>query len=259
VVLGIVAAAMAWRARAAAWGEELQPMQAATAARGLTDLVLEVAAQEWSAGSAALEAVTRAKVVLQGSCDQLREYAENAESAAKRGRQEPRVASLGRILLPTLRELPIHLLEAQPAAGVTDGQATYREARNKTGDLVQRWAQAAAESGALVRPPFAVLDEQDNAEISDEELDATRSAAGYDPRGAMCQLCQASELAMLDMTGDVKAVPFAPYAARRSLLHVLPDGTVWSRSWQRAGVLRLVPLWGNVRRVWTNENQAGAS
>jgi hypothetical protein len=203
--------------------------------------------------------VARARILMQGSCDQLREYAENVESGTKRGRQEPRVATLGRILLPTLRELPIHLLEAEPAAGVPDGQGSYREARGKTGDLIQRWAQAAAESGPLVRPPFALLGEQDSADISDEELDATRSAAGYDPRGTMCQLCQASELAMLDMTGDVKVVPFAPHAARRSLLHVLPDGTVWSRSWQRAGVLRLVPLWGNVRVVWTNEKQAGAS
>lgn len=259
VVLGIVAAALAWRARAASWGEELQPMQAAAAAEGLTELVTEVASKEWSAGSAALEAVTRARIILQGSCDQLREYADNAESGTKRGRQEPRVASLGRILLPTLRELPIHLLEAQPATGVPNGQGTYQEAKGKTGDLIQRWARAAGESGPLVRPPFAVLDEQDSADISDEELDATRSAAGYDPRGTMCQLCQPSDLAMLDMTGDVKVVPFAPHAARRSLLHVLPDGTVWSRSWQRAGLLRLVPLWGNVHVVWTNEKQAGAS
>jgi hypothetical protein len=259
VVLLIVGAALAWRSRVAAWAGELQPLQAAAAARGLTDLVIEVATKEWSAGSAALEAVARARIVMQGSCDQLREYAENAESGTKRGRQEPRVASLGRILLPTLRELPIHLLEAQPAAGVPDGQGTYRDAKGKTGDLIQRWAQAAAESGPLVRPPFAVLAEQDSGDISDEELNATRSAAGYDPRGTMCQLCQASELAMLDMTGEVKVVPFAPHAARRSLLHVLPEGTVWSRSWQRAGLLRLVPLWGNVHVVWTNEKQAGAS
>jgi hypothetical protein len=58
---------------------------------------------------------------------------------------------------------------------------------------------------------------------------------------------------MLDMTGDVEVVPFAPYAARRSLLHVLPDRTVWSRSWHRAGVLRLVPLRANVQVVWTSE------
>ncbi len=259
VVLGIVAAALAWRARAASWGEELQPMRAATAARGLTALVTEVAAREWSVGSAALDAVARARIVVQGSCDQLREYAENVESGTKRGRQEPRVATLGRILLPTLRELPIQLLEAQPAAGVPDGQGSYQDAKARTGDLVQRWAQAAGESGPLVRPPFAMPDEQDGAEIGDDELDATRSAAGYDPRGTMCQLCLASELAMLDMTGDLKVVPFAPRAARRSLLHVLPEGTVWSRSSQRAGLLRLVPLWGSVRVVWTDEKQAGAS
>jgi uncharacterized membrane protein HdeD (DUF308 family) len=253
VILGIVAAAMGWRARATAWDEKLQPTQASAAAQGLTDLVIEVASKEWSAGAAVLEAVARARIIVQGSCDQLREYAENVESSTKRGRQEPRVASLGRILLPTLREVPIYLLEAQPAAGVPDGQASYREAKGKTGNLIQRWAQAASESGPLVRPPFAVLDEQASADIGEEELDATKVAAGYDPHRTMCQLCEAGDLAMLDMTGDVEVVPFAPYAARRSLLHVLPDRTVWSRSWHRAGVLRLVPLRANVQVVWTSE------
>ena len=255
VVLGVVAAATAWRARAASWDEELEPMRAVAAARGLTDLVTEVAAKEWSVSSASLEAVARARITVQGSCDQLRDYAEKVESGTKRGWQELRVAAVGRILLPTLRELPIALLEPQPTAGVPDGQGNYQDAKSRTGDLVQRWALAADESGPLVRPPFAMPDEQDGADISEEELDATRSAAGYDPRGTMCQLCLARELAMLDMTGDLEVVPFAPHAAKKSLLHVLPNDTVWGHSSQRAGLLRLVPFWGNVRVVWADEKQ----
>lgn len=265
VVIVAVAAAASWQARAAAWRDTLAPGRASGAARELTALVARVAAAEWSADLTVLNAIARTRISVQGIQDQLRQAADDAgrdqrgqaATAATAGQPgQPAESQLSEALLPTLQQLALTVLGARPSQGPSDGQAAYRQAQARTGELIGVWTAVAKERGPLARPPFAVPDEQASPVAAEEELAEISATAAYDPYAVMWQLCAPAELNLLDTGVRPGVVAFAPLIAREQLNRVLPSTTVWTSSGQRAGLLRLVPLRaGSVEVAWSGDGR----
>jgi hypothetical protein len=253
IVIVLIVAARSWRARATAWQHLLSPGRAASAAGALADLVTRVASTDWSADSALLDAIVRTKIGIQGVNDQLREYADGVDKSRAGQPYEPPLTDG---LSPTLRQLALAVLAAQPARNQADGQVGYRQARATTGELIAAWVATAAERGPLAWPPFAASDGQDTVATADQELGEITAVTTYDPYEVMWQLCAPGELTMLDTGGRPGIVAFAPRAAQRQLNRVLPTDTVWTSSSVRAGLLRLVPLRaGGVQLIWSTDVQ----
>jgi hypothetical protein len=243
LLLAMTLMAWSWRARVRAWQAALAPRQAGSAAGALTDLVAVVAQASWSADPARLEAVARARIAIDGVRDELCRYAE-AQPTGDSARQPLNVARLAEVLSPTLADLVLTVVDAQPVVPAADGEDDYRIARLKTEELVGMWSRHAEEHGPLMPPPFAKHGHSARAYATEAGEDAIRATAGYDPRGVMWQLCRAGDLRMLDIGGELLTVPFAPRTAEPALARVLPASTAWTSSGHRAGLLRLVPLRG---------------
>jgi hypothetical protein len=241
IVIVLVAGARSWHGRVLAWKHDLWPQQAADAADAAADLVVKVGASEWSADAAILDAIARTKVTVTGIVDQLREYAVQVQTSSAEARRWQN-ARLSSSFEPTLRDLVISVLAAQPARGYPDGQEAYRNVMARTEDLIRQWNAIAVERGPFARPPFATASERDDAYIEPDDLGAIATAASYDPDDVMWQLCAPADLAMLDTHGRKAVVAFAPRMMRQALIRLLPSDTVWTSSGQYAGLLRLVPL-----------------
>ncbi len=245
-----------WRARAEEWRLALSPNQAAESAAALIDLVATVAGHVSSADPARLETVARARIGIDGICRQLGEYADGGATSRGSQQQTPRSARLGHILLPTLIDLIVAVLRTQLDQPATDGQADYRHAQLKTTELIGAWTAHAEEHGPLAPPPFSTVGDYGVVDAAQAWQDAIRDAIGYDPRGLMWQLCLPSDLAMLDVAGPLRAVPFAPRMTRSALSAVLPPDTEWTSVGHHAGLLRLVPLrLTGVTTIWSTNDE----
>lgn len=256
VLIAVAAAVSSWRRRVTQWRHMLSPSGATSAAQGVWELMAMVAAAEWSADTELLETVARTKISLQGVSDQLREYADGFTQARSLPVQE---SQLSRSLAPTLRQLVLAVLAAEPAKGRYDGQVGYRQAKETTGKLIDTWIAMANEHGPLSWPPFAGPDDQGIVDASGEELQAIAAAATYDPCDAMWQLCAPSDLPKLDTAASPHTVAFAPRVAQSQLIPMLPADIAWTSSSLSAGLLRLVPLRsGAVELIWAVEARGEA-
>jgi hypothetical protein len=246
-----VAAIRSWRARALTWRDVLRPHQGAESASALTELLLKVAASEWSADSATLEDIARTKITIEAIQDQLSDYVASVEQTDSAGR-DWQTARLSSSFEPTLRDLVSSVLIGHPARGHSDGQAAYRLVKCKTDDLISQWNAIAVERGPFARPPFATAADRDDSYLDQEDLGSITVAATYNPSDVMWQLCAPGDLAMLDTHGRNAVVTFAPQMMRQALVRLLPADTVWTSSGQYAGLLRLVPLRpGGVSLDWS--------
>jgi hypothetical protein len=241
----VVGALWSWRSRVRAWRVGTAADEAAAAAGALTDLVAQAARRSWSKDSSRIEAVARVRIALEGVGDELADYA--SAQSPKPGDQAGRLADA---LVPVLADLVLEVLDGLPASAAADGQADYLTARHQTRELVAEWEQHADRHGPLLPPRFA-RDDHALGYSSGSGEKAIRTAAGYDPREEMWQLCRPADLQLLDLSSKPLTVPFAPRTAESALSRVLPPGTAWT-SGHRAGLLRLVPLrdYAHVTVTW---------
>jgi hypothetical protein len=254
LVTVVTVAVASWRTRVGRWRRALSPCQAADAARALTDLVEGVAGVLASTDSARLDAVARARIIVEAIRDRLREYADGYRHEAVSGDH----ARLGSVLLPALRELAVGVVFTQLAERTSDGETVREGALAKTAELIDVWAEHAREDGLFAPPvetwakhmrerwsleaPVLGTIDAGAAPVMRAWQDSVKAAVGGDPRGLMWQLCLPSDIAMLDAGGPMPALPFAPHLTRAALAGAAPPGTEWTADGQCAGLLRLVPI-----------------
>jgi hypothetical protein len=243
IALVVMAAAVqwSWRARVRAWRAELALDEAVSSADALADLVITVAAREWSGANATVDEITRARIVLDGVTRQLTEHADASSDVESRARAL-RAARLSEGLTLGLRDLVLMVLAAGSSAAGAAGQTAFDQARAKTAELVSNWTKHAREHGALARPPFATYTANSVPYADEGEITEIAEAVQHDPREVMWQLCTPADLSALDMAGALPTVAFAPRLTRQQLVDVLPQDTIWTSSGAHAGLLRLVPL-----------------
>jgi hypothetical protein len=244
----VAAIAVRWRTQVAAWRTELALDDAVPAADALAGLVTTVAAKEWSGDHETLDAVTRARIALDGVTKGLTEL----PGDPGRGPQAARAARLGESLVPGLRDLVLTVLAGATTAGgattttSSGGQTAFEQAKARTAELVDDWTEHARKHGALVPPPFASFTASSVPYADEAEIAQVTEAAQHDPREVMWQLCAPADLSALDASGAPLVVTFAPRLTRPPLADVLPSDTVWTSSGAHAGLLRLVPLRGGI-------------
>lgn len=115
------------------------------------------------------------------------------------------------------------------------------EVFDRVSRLLGQIPNAVASPGIAVAEAGAALDGGAPV-MSQARSDAMTAAVGSDPRASMWQLCRPADLALLDVDGDLPALPFAPLAARPALAGSAPADTEWTAIGHRAGLLRLVPM-----------------
>ena len=250
----IVAAVWNWKARVAAWRNGLALRAARQAATDLTDLVLAVAASQWSGGGTMLDEVTRARNTLDGLVKELAKHAV-APPDPGAGQDVVPASRQAEVLLPYLRALVTGVLTAMAAETMVNGEPALQLAQATTADLLRQWADAARQHGALARPPFAPETVKAVTEGGrDGELKLVTTLVQYEPAKTMWQLCRHQDLDALDLSGRPQVVTFAPLRSRDALGSVLPKETVWLPVEQYAGLLRLVPLLPVSRhRSWVSD------
>jgi hypothetical protein len=255
LVVVIATAMWSWRARMSAWRRELALNEAISAADGLADLLVTVAAKEWSGGAVMLEEVARTRIVLGGITQQLRAHSDAQGDGETAGLQASRAARLSKSIKPVLRELVLAVLATRPSAGL-DGRAAFGLARAKTDELITRWTLYAHEHGALSPPPFAAASVNGGSYTDESEVAEIKEVITHDPRAVMWQLCTPADLSALDVVSRPQVVAFAPRLMRQPLADALSRDTVWTSSGQHAGLLRLVPLRaGLVPPKWADEEE----
>ena len=251
----MAAAAGSWRAQVGAWRRQLALDEAVHAADALAGLVTTVAAREWPGGNVTLDEIARARIALDGVTKQLTEHADAAGQPGTRA-QASRASRLGESLMPGLRDLVLVGLAAGSATASTGGQASFEQARAKTGELLEEWAASARESGVLAPPRFATFTANDVPYADEGEVAEITEAVQHDPREMMWQLCRPADLSALDVVGPPQVVAFAPRLTRQPLADVLPPDTVWTSSGAHAGLIRLVPLRAGIASSsWTADQQ----
>jgi hypothetical protein len=242
-----VSALSSWRLRVGKWHRRLEPNRVAGAADALAALVVRVATAEWSTDRALLAEVGRVRIVIKGVSDQLREYADRAEKSIDRS-PEPRLVGA---IAPTLRRLVLRVLAHQSAPDRSDGQVSYRQAKKTANELLDVWADTAAELGPLAWPPFAQSADDEATETSEHDNAVIDSITLYDPYDVMWQLCNPGDLTMLDTGTQPGVVAFAPQTGRRNVRSSSAE-TIWTSSGMQAGLVRLVPLRdGGVELEWS--------
>jgi len=252
VVLAVVIV-WSWRARVHAWRRALAPEQAAAAADALANLVIKVAAREWSGRNATLDEVARARITVDGVCRELRDHADRLGGPEVSGPRAARASRLGAALLPAVRDLVLAVL---PATAAARGSAAFDRARERTAALITEWTRNAHEHGVLSPPPFPGQAPDAALYADDAEMAEITDAVLYDSRDQMWQLCAADDLGMLDVSGPSQVVAFAPRLLQQALAGALPKHIAWTSSEKHAGLLRLVPLRaGIVSTSWSGEIQ----
>jgi hypothetical protein len=253
LVIFAVIVVWSWRARVRAWRQALAPEQAHSAADALANLVIKVAAREWSGRSATLDEVTRARIAVDGVSRELRDHADRLGDPWSSGPRAARAARLGAALLPALRDLALAVL---PATADAPGSVTFDQARERTAALITEWTRNAHEHGVLSPPPFPSHAPDATMYADDAEMAEITEAVLYDPHDQMWQLCAAEDLGTLDVSGQSQVVAFASRLVQQTLAGALPKTTVWTSSEKHAGLLRLVPLRaGIVSTSWSDEIQ----
>lgn len=241
IVLALALAATAvirsWQARATAWQAAVRAPDASTAAWALTALVESAVGEFRAADESLLEAVARARIVVDAISARLR--GEMGDRPPPPGRP----SGLAHIVAPALRDLAVVVLTGQIADFAGDGQSEHDKALGATGDLLAAWAEHVAGYGPLAPPPFARPDAYEGPAHSAQGWhDAIRAAIDPGPRAVMWQLCTPGDLPMLDVGGVLPTVPFAPQITQTGLAAALPSNTNWTVSGHCAGLLRLVPI-----------------
>jgi len=239
LVLVVTVAVLSWRTRFGAWRRRLALDEAVDSTDALADLIVTVAAREWSGGNVTRDEITRARIALDGVAKRLTEHADAAGDPG-RWALASRAARLSESLMPSLRDLVVAALAAGSASD--GGQAAFEQARARTTDLITDWTEYARKHGALAPPPFATSAANDVPYADQGEMAEITEAVQYDPHGVMWQLCLAADLSALDVAGTPQVVAFAPRLTRQPLADVLRPDTVWTSSGEHAGLLRLVPL-----------------
>jgi hypothetical protein len=208
LALAVMAAAavLSWRARVRAWRQALVPEQAGRAADALTNLVIKVAAREWSERNATLDEVASARIAMDGVGKELRDHADRLGDPGVNGPRAARAARLGAALLPVLRDL---ILAALPATADARGSSAFDRARTRTAELIAEWTSYAHEHGVLSQPPFASHAPDAAAYADEAEMAEITEAILYDAHDQMWQLCAADDLGALDVSSPAQAVPFA--------------------------------------------------
>lgn len=232
LTLALKAARASWRSRADAWARDRGLDSAERAVGDL--LAVATAAGDWArARAATADAAARMSAALEQVSAGIRNHVSSAQVMP---RPDPRVENcladlVERAMAPRVRDL---------AAGSTAEHAEC--ARVVTTELLAVWHAHASEHGVYAPPPFARERDVQAAAIPEEELPELIAAAGADAHATMWQLCATEDLPLLDLgSAPTAVVRFAPLRDRAALEDLLPAGTVWTRSAQRAGTLRLVP------------------
>jgi hypothetical protein len=253
LVIVAVAAIGSWRARVGVWRRTLALGEASRAADALLNLVVTVAAREWSGRRVTAAQVVRARIAVDGVAQELREHADRAEEGGSRA---PSAARRAASLVPVLRDLLLVVLTRRLAAPDTDGRAAFERARSEAAGLIAEWSQQAQEHGALSSPSFAGAGAGGAVHADEAELAEATEAICYDPRAEMWQLCAPDDLSALNLAGRLHVVAFASRVAQQALAGVLPEDVVPTSVEQHAGLLRLVPLHeGIVTTNWAGEAQ----
>jgi hypothetical protein len=240
------------KAETQAWQQALGLADTARAADGLAALVVTVARREWSGNATAADAVTRARITLDGISERLAGHAAQAGTADVSGARAARLARLSDSLMPILCDLVDKVLTAESAAPSPAGQEALKRAHEKTGALLTEWLRYTAENGPLAQPSFATSAVYDHTYV-DDDIAAIREALLHDPRQEMWQLCEPDDISALDVAKAPRVVAFAPQPTKTALGEVLPQDMKWTTSGSHAGLIRLVPLRSSATWVeWAN-------
>jgi hypothetical protein len=255
VVIAVSAVVLSWRARAREWRRALPTAQAAAAAEALTQIAKVGVSRAGPAHRSRIEAIARTRIALSGVGNELLETAARSSGAQQRAPQSGR---LSYALAPSLVDLVLAVLSAQPTRSAADGESDYVRAQAKALELIGIWDKHAHERGPAEPPPFATHRDYEVGSWDEASHEAVKAAVSEDPRDVMWQLCQPGDLPMLDLSGELLTVPFAPRSARRALAGALPPDTEETLSGHHAGLLRLVPLkLAGVATSWSVSSEQG--
>jgi hypothetical protein len=232
--------------------------EAETAARELTDLVLDVANREWSPSGVSARDLAGARTALDGTRKALTEYA-TAPNAGRAGRRGAQLQRLSERLLPMLCDLVLHVMVQELVSPSATGKEALVSAQGRANAMLAEWARHVQANGVAVQPPFATSAVYDTTSVIDDDVATIREALLYPPGDEMWQLCGPKDLGVLDVDVPPIAIRFASRISQEALTGTLP-GTepVWTSSGSYAGVLRLVPLRaGIVSWHWGKADPAG--
>jgi hypothetical protein len=228
------------------------------AAEGLIEVAVAAANREWSAEPMRQDALIRANSAIEGVGLALQAYHQKVDrdlaGDAARFKAGPEFDTfVGRGLALLVLEALRLILSA-----LTSNSAQEHEewARTRVMGLLAQWEKHVEDHGPLDPPEFAAGRDMHNDSLGDDDIAAITAMVVAEPRDTMWQLCQASDIGLLDAgTSQVAAVRFAPRAVLVNSGGVFPVRTEWISSAKHAGMLRFVPLRrGVVHRTWSTDN-----
>jgi hypothetical protein len=215
--------------------------QAADAAQALSELILTVANREWSLASVTSRDLAALMAALEGVRKALTDQAGAPAGGSRTAARGARLSRLAEGLLPTLRDLVLHVVLAEIASPSATGREARQAGQDRTAVLLKEWNQHVRAHGVTAQPPFAA-GTASAPHVIEDDVAEVRDALVYPAREEMWQLCAPADLSVLD-TGPVPvAIRFASRLNKEALAGLPGDELVWTSSGSFAGQLRLVPL-----------------
>jgi hypothetical protein len=235
------------RVDVAAARAELGLADAEIAAKGLRDLIIDVANREWSPSGVTPRQLAGTRTALDGTRKALTEFASatgevGGAGGTQGGARGARMFRLGESYLPALHDLVLRVVAAELAQPSASGQEALRTARDRTSAMLKEWDVHVRAHGVSAQPSFATSGAGDALYVIDDDVASVREALLYQVKDEMWQLCGPSDLGALDVAAPVLSVRFASRLTMGALSGVPGGEPVWMSSGSFAGLLRLVPL-----------------
>jgi hypothetical protein len=226
---------------------ELGLTDAETAAKGLRDLVIDVANREWSPAGVTPRQLAGTRTALDGTRKALTEFAgttggPGGPGGAQGGARGARISRLGESYLPVLHDLVLRVVAAELAQPSQTGQEALRTASDRASAMLKEWDAHVRANGVSAQPSFATSGAGDALYVIEDDVASVREALLYPVKDEMWQLCGPGDLGALDVAAPVLSVRFASRLTMGALSGVPGGEPVWMSSGSFAGLLRLVPL-----------------
>lgn len=225
---------------AAEAGKVLGIDDAKRSAQALVDLLIHVANKEWSPAAPDPGELAGARIALDGISAALTEQAGDGAGKARR----TRLAQLGDVLMPVLRDLVLRCVADEAAAPSPGGQQAFQAARHRAENLLAEWLKQVQAHGMSTLPPFATSSRYEGwPETIEDDITEIKEVLLYPPDAEMWQLCAPGDIRLLEWRTSPQVVRFASRLNKEALAGTLPTGEIeWTTSGSYAGLLRLIPL-----------------
>jgi hypothetical protein len=209
-------------------------------AQALVELLIRVANREWSPATPSPGDLAGARIALDGIGAALTEHT-GCDVSKARG---ARLARLGDLLLPVLRDLVLRCATDEAAAPSQGGQEAFQAAHRRAETLLSEWLKQVQANGVNAIPLFATSPRyQGLPGIVEDDVAEIKEALLYPPGGEMWQLCAPGDIRVLESRTSPQVVRFASRLNKEALAGTLPTGEIdWTTSGSYAGLLRLIPL-----------------